>query len=721
METGPSSVKPDGRRGHEICASLLMLLVVGLLAYAALSPLVPRAEAEEDAAAGESATCEQYGCPNATCDQYGCAQEEPGMEPLPEPPASAPAVALAVAPASEDDGPGSDPAIEEEVPGQPSERVSSPDPSSESASASALASASAGASAPTEAQYDDPANSREPAAEPAKATHGDEEGTGAPASEGARPIEGYPHEGEPCEDRHCGLEGISDKVECVIYETASGKTVYGCADPKTYDREGCYAITFYTQESEPYAKLDTCSGEESYAPPEPPEGDFYYWKPPAKPDWHEKGFIYPCFKPKVPGPHCGIEGLPKKTHSCETFYDTRFGTVRGCYNGWERFDAMWWKEACGPVRAYDESGRYLGTFRDCTIEKDLCGENNCGTGLDRSKGWDCRRVTKHWGPLYGPPEREGWIMCLNFDRHDEFVANPSRETMEATCTKVIYPNGDVDNNACGHQGGPDIFMSAWKPAEDADDALNNQDAEGADPTPNAGEDTQDDGPGTQGTSSYGPTGETNQRTEEPPEVDGQAGMVPKDTGAAPSSGPDGTGPGSRTPFARAVEGTREAAVSLVLSAREALGDAAQYARRAPEAARIGEADDGSSEERPAAGAAGADGSRKNAGIAPAPTTAGRTTPEREAQEREAQEREAQEREAQEREAEASSSPPAGDDQEDDRGGTEDPGLADLVLDSGERVPVVGSVPVVGGWAGLVPVVGLGGAGALYAVRRRFRG
>ena len=94
------------------------------------------------------------------------------------------------------------------------------------------------------------------------------------------PIRYFPYEGEPCEDRHCGIGGLQGPVECAIYETASGREVYGCADPRTYEHEGCYELTFYTLEGEPYANLNTCDGEEPYAPPEPPEEGLPAEEPP---------------------------------------------------------------------------------------------------------------------------------------------------------------------------------------------------------------------------------------------------------------------------------------------------------------------------------------------------------------------------------------------------------------------------------------------------------
>ncbi len=72
-------------------------------------------------------------------------------------------------------------------------------------------------------------------------------------------------------------------MRCATYEIASGRRVFGCADPHIYEREGCYEVTFYTETGEPYANLDTCSGERPYPPPEPPEGRLGYWDPPDAP------------------------------------------------------------------------------------------------------------------------------------------------------------------------------------------------------------------------------------------------------------------------------------------------------------------------------------------------------------------------------------------------------------------------------------------------------
>jgi hypothetical protein len=195
----------------------------------------------------------------------------PAVEPIPaeqeaSAPASAPAEASAPATGS---APASAPPAEEQAP-----VASAPPTASVPSTASAPPAASAPAVEPPPAApapvYEAPPADVGAIQEegPLQGKESSAEGDPQPPEEW--PISYYPHEGEPCEDRYCGIEGVEGPVECAIYETASGEEVYGCADPRTYEDEGCYEVTFYTLEGEPYANLNTCGGEKPGAPPEPP-------------------------------------------------------------------------------------------------------------------------------------------------------------------------------------------------------------------------------------------------------------------------------------------------------------------------------------------------------------------------------------------------------------------------------------------------------------------
>jgi hypothetical protein len=131
---------------------------------------------------------------NAACEQYGCAEDPAPVLSSPPPsspapaggePASAPASASAVAP------------YEEGVSDR-QQTVTNPDEA-----------------APSEEQL-----VQEPTDQPADSTE--------------RLLPDYPYKGEACEESDCGLEAVEDLLRCVAYHTASGKSVFGCADPSTF-------------------------------------------------------------------------------------------------------------------------------------------------------------------------------------------------------------------------------------------------------------------------------------------------------------------------------------------------------------------------------------------------------------------------------------------------------------------------------------------------------
>ena len=371
---------------------------------------------------------------SAACEQYGCAQEAPPAEEgilTPDPPA--PPV-------------GSSPPVEEEV--------------------------------SSEEEIDDPSETTDAETPPEDSaaggdgTDGDGSTTGLPAEEEpsayGRPLPLYPYAGEPCEDRYCGMEGVEAPVECAVYETDSGKEVYGCADPRTYDREGCYEVTFYTETGEPYSNLDTCSGEKPYAPPEPPEGRFRYWDPPDEPGTYASaswdGHLHSrCIsgRGRVWDPHCGLEDIPER-YACQVYYDTVYGTVRGCWdqrsmlnNGHDFFcdDAE--------LHLYDEAGREIDTVDDCPkIRTRDCGRDQCSAPAPHD--WSCRREEWNFGELYNG-ERRTMTRCAS-PEFDEYIGGeqPSCKRKDAGLIAALYDEHGRSVDAIPCIGGrSDWDLGAW--------------------------------------------------------------------------------------------------------------------------------------------------------------------------------------------------------------------------------------------------------------------
>ena len=285
---------------------------VGQAAAAASASATASAPAEQEASAPASAPATESVPAEASASAQASA---PAVEPAPvEPEASASASASAEAGSS----------AEASAPAETSAPAEASAPAAESAPAESSApavepipteqEASAPASVPAEASapatelapvYEEPpADVGVVQEEPVRGEESSAEGIPQPSEEW--PISGYPYEGEPCEDRHCGIENLEGPVECAIYETASGEEVYGCADPRTYEQDGCYEVTFYAQEGEPYANLNTCEGEKPYAPPEPP----IYEEPPE--DAGEEGGSAPAGgeEPPTGGENSQVEEKP---------------------------------------------------------------------------------------------------------------------------------------------------------------------------------------------------------------------------------------------------------------------------------------------------------------------------------------------------------------------------------------------------------------------------
>jgi hypothetical protein len=495
-----------GASGHLLSSRQAWTKITGLSLAALFTFLLASLIVATPASAQES----------AACDQYGCA-EEPAPEELAPPAVTDPTV---------EQSPAVEPASPVESEAAPEESVGVTEPSTLTADKDiednlseggadttypavdpiptpepvpAPAETEAAAPAPSGEEQEDPIaresedvspeKSDERNVETEESDSDDEDRAVEPSESTEKPLPGYSYAGEPCEDSNCGLAPVDEHMRCATYQTALGEKVYGCSDPRTFNKKGCYEITFYTEEGKPYSNLDTCSGEKAYAPPKPPEGEFEYWAPPDNPyaghrDRPWSRYTAPCVKNNrpsgLPVDHCGLEGYPKKGWECEWFYDTRFGTVRGCYT-WK--DMSYENTLCtGNVRVYDEIGRPLGTFTDCEAPRRerFCGNDDCGIKRNLSEEWECSRYSQWFGTLYGEPNRSEWTECLNWEHHEKFVEKGTKKYASRRCTWWFDKDGrPLDHDTCGHQGDSDVFNFAERDAREANDAVNDPSSDGA--------------------------------------------------------------------------------------------------------------------------------------------------------------------------------------------------------------------------------------------------
>jgi hypothetical protein len=453
--------------------------------------------------AQENAACDQYGCAQegAACDQYGCTADPKledsssagGIDPIA---AGAPAIEPAskeesAAPLKENVGVSEPTTSETERVIQENVSTSADnaqyqtiDPPPTPQADLMLAETEAANTEPPEIERDSSAARSETLAEesagPKESRGANEDENGSNEDENTdEPLPGYPYKGEPCEESTCGLEEIEAPVECATYETSSGKKVYGCSNPKTYEMKGCYEVTFYTEDGKPYSNLDTCSGEKPYAPPEPPEGEFDYWKPPED----KRGRLDPydywngsdreadlCRKDSGEVQwHCGLD-VPK-TWICDVYYDTIHGIVRGCFDP-KDFD----QGDCYGVHLYDEVGNHLGMYQDCfEAQEKSCGEDQCGLEDGLPARWECSRVEhNYWGDLYGSEVRVA-IWCedpILLKRLDSGRWNDSKKT----CAIIFNEDGRrIQRMPCTPQGDSHIGRKAEKDARKTDETLNGQD------------------------------------------------------------------------------------------------------------------------------------------------------------------------------------------------------------------------------------------------------
>lgn len=350
------------------------------------------------------------------------------------------------------------------------------------ASASASASASVGSeetpadeSAPAASVPPEDSTSMEKNAEPDTTEH-----PTAKEPTSTRPLEFYPYGGKPCADRYCGIEGVDGSMECATYKTAAGQEIYGCANPNAYERRGCYEVTFYTTAGKPYNNMDTCSGEEVYAPPEPPAGAFQYWEPPNHPrdalDLYGHAVENCQFRGLLsyPDPYCKLKGNIPKNYDCLVFYDTAYGTVRGCakaadLNGYNSERPVPCAER---LQLYDEAGKVIDTVNSCPkIRTEECGKDQCGLrGVPED--WLCRRESWDFGELYGG-ERRTMRRCVD-PRFEHYFENPYKRCETKRPIAKLYDERGrrVDSIPCS-PGSSDGGLGQWAGFEtdDAEKAL----------------------------------------------------------------------------------------------------------------------------------------------------------------------------------------------------------------------------------------------------------
>lgn len=318
----------------------------------------------------------------------------------------------------------------------------------------------------------------------------------------------YPYDGKRCEDRYCGIDGAEGSVECATYKTTASQKVYGCVSSKTYEKKDCYEVTFYTLAREPYNNMDTCSGEEVYAPPEPPEGAFQYWDPPDDPQYLPDLYGHVIEQCQVGGPYsprdpyCGLQGAVPKNYECNVYYDTAYGTVRGCAPARLLNDYYHdYPDSCAEegLHLYDEVGREIGTANLCPkVSTEECETAQCGQPVPLD--WSCRMEHWNFGELY-EGERRTLTRCADPRLESWWNRELSKRECHGQLLAIAYDEQGrkLDTVHCllgGGGSGGDLGEWAGFAADGADEALNGVD--GGDGAYNGAKDDQRSGTGGSG-------------------------------------------------------------------------------------------------------------------------------------------------------------------------------------------------------------------------------
>ncbi len=458
---GSSAADKGGPRVSQAKMRIAVFTLAGLLACVlALGFAAGRSLSEE------SAACKQYGCADEPAPTQTVLTEDSNGPNSGSASASTSASASASASVTAS-------AIAAEAGGVA--EVDTPAVIDPVASASASASASAGSeeempadrSAPTASFPSEDAVGIGESEEPDVA----EQPSSKEPTTSKRPVDGYPYDGKPCEDRYCEIEGVDGPVECASYETAAGEEVYGCANPNTYEKKGCYEVTFYTAAGKPYNNMDTCSGEKVYAPPEPPKGAFRYWDPPDDPRYPLDIYGHAVEECVVGGPlsrrdpYCGLKGSIPKNYECQVYYDTAYGTIRGCAPAADMNDYYHERPtSCAEegLHLYDEAGREIGTANLCPkVRNEECKTARCGQPVPQD--WSCRREHYNFGELYGG-ERRTLTRCAD-PLLEDFLSRdvPVREC-KGELLGVLYDERGREikgeQMTCSH-GGSGSDMAEW--------------------------------------------------------------------------------------------------------------------------------------------------------------------------------------------------------------------------------------------------------------------
>lgn len=433
---------------------------------------------------------------SAACDQYECAEEDSTPDELAPPRGASSEVEEATAPDTtpvvESEAPANDEESRSENEGGAGYPVEDPAPTPEPTSVSDEAEVTepapsggeqAGALVGSSSGKTASKGSGKESVGPEEPSSDTRDGESESGENMETTLPGYPYAGKSCDESDCGLATVEEHMICAAYRTTSGKKIYGCTDPKTFDKKGCYEITFYTKTGRPYSNLDTCSGEKSYVPPEPPKGPFTYWDPPEK-EWSWEYRLTARWEScrrghssrSAPDPHCGLAGLQAK-FDCAVYYDTAYGTVRGCYD--KRIvmknPGYHFEDTRVDMHLYDEAGRKIGVFRyDPKVTEESCGEDRCEIGLRVPRKWECERLHYKYSKMYGQTRNEE-VRCIHPEYDNYKGIKAPKRLKDGWCAKWFDENGrEIDRDGCGLGGsGANMGLHAGNNAKKADEALHN--------------------------------------------------------------------------------------------------------------------------------------------------------------------------------------------------------------------------------------------------------
>lgn len=156
-------------------------------------------------------------------------------------------------------------------------------------------------------------------------------------------------------------------------------------------------------------------------------------------------------------PHCGLE-VPER-YMCAVFYDTAYGTVRGCFVETMHDEGVW-QCASEDLYLYDEYGDRITTVNHCLDRRvQECSPDKCGL-RHVPEDWQCREEIWNFGELYSG-EQQTVRRCVN-PRFGYYMQNPYKRCESPALIGALHDEQGkrIDEIPCS-SGGSDGGLGEW--------------------------------------------------------------------------------------------------------------------------------------------------------------------------------------------------------------------------------------------------------------------